>query len=103
MRDERLTKLAENLVNYSVRLKENENNSPQIILTSKLKDQKDNYTYWKIYIRNADGGRRLLGEFMNNKLVLDLKYLGIYDIEAYNYDEYGNLSVTERESYIAVI
>lgn len=91
------------VINRTGRLKENENDYPQIILTSKLKDQKDNYTYWKVYLKKTDGSRKLLGEFMNNKLVLDLKYLGIYDIEAYNYDEYGNLSITERESYIAVI
>lgn len=89
-------------INRTERLKLNKYDTPQIVLSSKLKNQKDNNTYWKVYI-NQQKNRKLLFEVMNNKLVLDLKYLGVYDIEAYNYDEYGNLSITERNSFINVI
>lgn len=89
-------------IDRTSRLKLNKNDIPQIVLSSKLKDQKDNYTYWKVYIRNNDNSRKLLFEVMNNKLVLDLKYHGIYDIEAYNYDQYGNLSITSRDAYIQI-
>ena len=90
-------------INRTKRLSLNKNDIPQIVLASKFSDQKDNYTYWKVYIKQSDKSRKLLFEVMNNKLVLDFNIKGIYDIEAYNYDKYGNLSVTERESYIQVI
>ena len=75
----------------------------EVILTSEFKDQKFNYTYWKVYKQNQNNeSRTLLFEVLNNKLFLKIPNIGIYDIEAYNYDIYGNLSLVHKEALINV-
>lgn len=75
----------------------------KIVLASQFKEQQYNYTYWKVYKQNTSNNtRELLFEVMNNRLYLNFPYMGLYDIEAYNYDKYGNLSLTSREAYIYV-
>ena len=82
---------------------ENITTSNKVVLTSKFNNQPKNYTYWKLYKQDVNNKtRKLMFEVLNDKLFLKIPYTGIYDIEAYNYDIYGNLSKTDRIAYIYV-
>jgi hypothetical protein len=72
---------------------------PYIIVTS------DNsyITHWQIYKHNiTNHTRSLLMEVKNNTLFLKLFDSGVYDIVAYNYDKYGNLSIVEKQAFIYI-
>lgn len=61
------------------------------------------YTYWKIYKRsNTDSGKKYLFESYNPMLYLDCNDAGIYDIELYVYDKFGNTSCTKIDGAFKV-
>ena len=51
------------------------------------------YVYWKIYKQNGQSNKsELLFESYNSALYLDSTEPGIYDVEMFVYDRYGNIS-----------
>lgn len=80
-------------------IKKNEN----IVYNVSLLNNDIKLIRWRIYKRNKDNQtRELLFEVENEMLSLNLKNKGIYDIEVYIYDKYGNVSYKDFQSILCV-
>ena len=77
-----------------------EKNTP--ILYTCNKKEKDNVV-WKLYRQNLNNQTRtLLFEVENDIITLKITENGIYDIELYVYDEFGNLHYNDYQAILKI-
>ena len=61
------------------------------------------YAYWKVYKHsNTDTGKKYMFDSYNPALYLDCNDPGIYDIELYVYDKFGNISIKKIDGAFKV-
>lgn len=61
------------------------------------------YAYWKVYKHsNTDTGKKYMFDSYNPALYLDCNEPGIYDIELYVYDKFGNISIRKIDGAFKV-